>query len=69
MISKIPEVNKIIYLHSMHLVPEYVLIAIEIALVDNLDTDTIESVIDNIESKVGETTSYANPSKIYVEFE
>jgi hypothetical protein len=51
----------------MHLAPEDVLIAIEVALADNLDTDAIESVINNIESKVREIIPYANPSKIYVE--
>ena len=66
-VSKIPEVNKIISIRSMHLAPEDVLIAIEVALVDNLDTDKIESVIDNIESKVREIIPYANLSKIYVE--
>ncbi len=66
-VSKIPEVNRIISIRSMHLSPEDVLIAIEVSLVDNLDTDTIESVIDNIENKVREIIPYANPSKIYVE--
>ena len=66
-ISKIPEVNRIISIRSMHLAPEDVLIAIEVSLVDNLDTDAIESVIDNIESKVREVVPYANLSKIYVE--
>jgi len=66
-VSKIPEVNRIISIRSMHLAPEDVLIAIEVALVDNLDTDAIESVIDNIESKVREIIPYASPSKIYVE--
>ncbi|MGN6823486.1 MAG: cation diffusion facilitator family transporter [Candidatus Nitrosocosmicus sp.] len=66
-ISKIPEVNRIISIRSMHLAPEDVLIAIEVSLVDNLDTDKIESVIDNIENKVREIIPYANLSKIYVE--
>ena len=66
-VSKIPEVNRIISIRSMHLAPEDVLIAIEVSLVDNLDTDKIESVIDNIESKVREIIPYASLSKIYVE--
>jgi cation diffusion facilitator family transporter len=66
-VSKIPEVNKIISIRSMHLATEDVLIAIEVSLVDNLDTDKIESVIDNIENKVREIIPYANLSKIYVE--
>ena len=53
----------------MHLAPDDVLIAIEVNLVDNLDTDNIESLIDNIENKVREIIPYANLSKIYVEIE
>ena len=68
-VSKIPEVNKIISIRSMYLAPEDVLIAIEVSLADNLDTDRIESVIDKIESKVREVIHYAMPSKISVELE
>ncbi|VFJ14770.1 hypothetical protein [Candidatus Nitrosocosmicus franklandus] len=68
-ISKIPEVDKIISIRSMHLAPEDVLIAIEVSLVNNLDMDTIESVIDNIENKINQVIPYAVPSKIYIEFE
>ncbi len=68
-ISKIPEVKRIISIRSMHLAPDDVLIAIEVNLVDNLDTDKIESLIDIIENKVREITPYANLSKIYVEIE
>ena len=68
-VSKIPEVNKIISIRSMHLAPEDVLIAIEVSLADNLDTDRIESVIDKIESKVREVIHYTMPSKISVELE
>jgi len=68
-VSKIPEVNKIISIRSMYLAPEDVLIAIEVSLADNLDTDRIESVIDKIESKVREVIHYTMPSKISVELE
>ena len=68
-VSKIPEVNRIISIRSMHLAPDDVLIAIEVNLVDNLDTDKIESLIDNVENKVREIIPYANLSKIYVEIE
>jgi len=68
-VSQIPEVSKIISIRSMHLAPEDVLIAIEVSLVDNLDTDTIESVIDNIENKIKQVIPYAVSSKIYVELE
>lgn len=68
-VSQIPEVSKIISIRSMHLASQDVLIAIEVSLVDNLDTDTIESVIDNIESKIKQVIPYAVSSKIYVELE
>jgi cation diffusion facilitator family transporter len=68
-VSKIPEVNRIISVRSMHLAPDDVLIAIDVNLVDNLNTDEIESVIDNIENKVREILPYANLSKIFVEIE
>lgn len=68
-VSKIPEVKRIISIRSMHLAPDDVLIAIEVNLVDNLDTDKIEFLIDNIENKVREIIPYANLSKIYVEIE
>ncbi len=51
-LSVIPKVNKIISIRSIYLTSEDILIAIEVYLVDKLDTDTIESVIDNIENKV-----------------
>ena len=68
-VSQIPEVAKIVSIRSMHLAPEDVLIALEVSLVDNLDTDAIESVIDNIENKVKQVIPYAVSSKIYVELE
>ncbi|HEX5519981.1 MAG TPA: cation transporter, partial [Candidatus Nitrosocosmicus sp.] len=66
-VSKIPEVDRIISIRSMYLATDDVLIAIEVSLIDNLDTDKIEFVIDNIENKVREIIPYADPSKIYVE--
>jgi cation diffusion facilitator family transporter len=68
-ILQIPEVNRIISLRSMHFSPEDVLIAMDVSLVDGLNTDKIEFVIDNIEQKVKSVIPYINPSKIYVEAE
>lgn len=68
-VSGISEVNKIISIRTMHLAPEDVLIAIEVSLIDNLDTDTIELIIDKIENKVKQVIPYAVSSKIYVELE
>jgi len=68
-VSKIPEVNRIISIRSMHLAPDDVLIAIEVNVVENLDTVKIETLIDSIENKVREIIPYTNLSKIYVEIE
>ena len=66
-VSNISEVEKINSVRTMHLAPEDVLIAIEVYLIENLNTVTIESVIDDIENKIREAIPYANQSKIYVE--
>ncbi len=66
-VSNISEVEKINSIRTMHFAPEDVLIAIEVCLIENLSTVTIESVIDNIENKIKEAVPYANQSKIYVE--
>ena len=66
-VSNISEVEKINSVRIMHLAPEDVMIAIEVYLIENLNTVTIESVIDDIENKIREAIPYANQSKIYVE--
>ena len=68
-VSKIPQVDIIISIRTMHLAPEDVLIAIEVSLIDDLNTDAIESIIDNIEGKVKQAIPYTTSSKIYVELE
>jgi cation diffusion facilitator family transporter len=68
-VSKIPQVDKIISVRTMHFAPEDVLIAIEVSLIDDLNTDAIELVIDDIEKKVKQVIPYATSSKIYVELE
>jgi cation diffusion facilitator family transporter len=67
LVHEIPEVNRIISMRTMHFAAEDVLVAIEVSLVDGLNTDEIESVIDHIEQKVKQIIPYINPSKIYVE--
>lgn len=69
LVNEIPDVNRIITMRTMHFAPEDVLVTIEVNLVDGLDTDKIESVIDNIEQKVKQTIPYINPAKVYVEVE
>ena len=66
-VSNISEVENIKSIRTMHLAPEDVLIAIEVCLIENLNTVTIESVIDDIENKIRDAIPYANQSKIYVE--
>jgi cation diffusion facilitator family transporter len=69
LIREIPEVNRIITIRTMHLAPQDVLVTIEVNLIDGLDTDKIESVIDNIEQKVKQAIPYVNPAKVFVELE
>jgi divalent metal cation (Fe/Co/Zn/Cd) transporter len=69
LVNEMPDVNRIITMRTMHFAPEDVLVTIEVNLVDGLDTDKIESVIDNIEQKVKQTIPYINPAKVYVEVE
>ena len=68
-VSTIPQVNKIISVRTMHFAPEDVLIALEVSLIDDLNTDAIELVIDDNEKKVKQVIPYATSSKIYVELE
>jgi cation diffusion facilitator family transporter len=68
-ILQIPEVNRVISLRTMHFAAEDVLVAMDVSLIDGLNTDQIESVIDNIEQKVKQIIPYINPTKIYVEVE
>jgi cation diffusion facilitator family transporter len=69
LIMEIPEVNKIITIRTMHLAPKDVLVTIEVNLINGLDTDKIETVIDNIEKKVKQAIPYVNPAKVFVELE
>jgi len=69
LVNEIPDVNRIITMRTMHFAPEDVLVTIEVNLVDGLDTDKIESVIDNIEQMVKQAIPYINPAKVYVEVE
>jgi divalent metal cation (Fe/Co/Zn/Cd) transporter len=68
-VVKIPEVNRIITLRTMHFGPNDVLVAMEVSLVDNITTDQIEQVIDTIEDKIKSVIDVKTSSKIYVEVE
>jgi cation diffusion facilitator family transporter len=69
LVNEIPDVNRIITMRTMHFAPEDVLVTIEVNLIDGLDTDKIESVIDDIEQKVKQAIPYINTAKVYVEVE
>lgn len=68
-VVKIPEVNRVITLRTMHFGPNDVLVAMEVSLVDNITTDQIEQVIDTIEEKIKSVIGVKISSKIYVEVE
>lgn len=68
-IQEIPEVNKLITMRTMHLSPEDILVGVQVNLVDNLDTDKIETVTDAIESKIMEIIPNTNREHIFVEIE
>lgn len=68
-VLKIPEVNRVITLRTMHFGPNDVLVAMEVSIVDNINTDQIEQVIDTIEERIKSVLNIGTSSKIYVEVE
>ncbi len=68
-VLKIPEVNRVITLRTMHFGPNDVLVAMEVSIVDNINTDQIEQVIDTIEERIKSVLNIGTLSKIYVEVE
>lgn len=68
-VLSIQEVNRVISLRTMHFGPKDVLVAMDVSLADNMNTDSIELVIDCIEERVRQVLNLATPSKIYVEVE
>ncbi len=67
--KEVPEVKRLIEMKSMHLGTEDVIIAIEVNLIDGLDTDRIESVTDSIEQKVKQAIPYVKLQHIFVEIQ
>ncbi|MGA9166577.1 MAG: cation transporter, partial [Nitrososphaeraceae archaeon] len=68
-VLKIPEVNRVITLRTMHFGPNDVLVAMEVSIVDNITTDQIEQVIDTIEDRIKSVIDVKTSSKIYIEVE
>jgi divalent metal cation (Fe/Co/Zn/Cd) transporter len=56
-------------MRTMHLGPEDILVGVQVNLVDNLDTDKIESVTDMIEQKIMQIIPNTNRDHIFVEIE
>lgn len=55
-----PQVNDLIDLQTMHLGPEQVLVGIEVHLKDDMTTDAVEQVVDEIERAVREIIPMAD---------
>ena len=68
-VKTIPEVKKIVTMRTMHLGPEDVIIGIQVNLIDDLDTDKIERVTDNIEKAIMKVLPNLNGQHIFVEIE
>lgn len=68
-VHRIPEVNRLISLRTIHFAEEDVLVAMDVSPKDGLTTDEIESVINHIKQRVKQVIPYIHPSKIYVEVE
>lgn len=68
-IDKLPEVDHVVTMKTMHLSPTSVLVGIEVNLVDNLNTDKIENVVDVIENHVLEILPDSKKEHIFVEIE
>jgi len=68
-VLKIPELNRVITLRTMHFGPNDVLVAMEVSIIDNINTDQIEQVIDTIEERIKSVIDVKTSSKIYVEVE
>jgi len=68
-VKRIPEVNKIKTMKTMHLSPTTILVGIEVNLIDGLDTDKIESVTDTIEQEIMKVIPESKKEYIFVEIE
>ena len=68
-VNRIPEVNKIKTMKTMHLSPTTILVGIEVNLIDGLDTDQIESVTDTIEQEIMKIIPESKREYIFVEIE
>ena len=66
-IEGVDSVTRVLDLRTMHLGPDAVLVACEVAFDPDLDTEGVETAVDAVESAVHDTVPEAN--RIYVEAE
>lgn len=65
----ISEVKRIVTMRTMHLGPEDVIIGIQVNLIDDLDTNQIEHITDNIKKTIMNILPNLNEQHIFVEIE
>lgn len=68
-VMTISEVKRIVTMRTMHLGPEDVIIGIQVNLIDDLDTNQIEHVIDNIKKTIMNVLPNLNEQHLFVELE
>lgn len=67
LIEKLPEVKKVQSIKSMVLSSTDVIVALEVSLIDDLETPDVAIAIDKIKEQIVKIIPYVNISKIYVE--
>jgi len=68
-VSAISEVYRIVTMKTMHLSPTTILVGIEVNLINNLDTDQIETITDMIEREIMKILPESKKEYIFVEIE
>lgn len=66
-LEKLSEVKKVMSIKTMFLSANDVIIALEVILIDDLETTEIGQITDKIEREIMKIIPYVNKSKIYVE--
>ena len=64
-VTDIDEVEQVLTLLTMHLGPEEVLVNINVAFIDGLETDAIEALVDRIENRIQQVVPEAK--QIFIE--
>ncbi|MDH3277936.1 MAG: cation diffusion facilitator family transporter [Nitrosopumilus sp.] len=68
-VSDLSEVNKVVNIKTMHLGPTTAIVGIEVNLIDDLDTDKIETITDVIEHEIMKVIPNSKKEYIFVEIE